>query len=193
MQAVRDGAVRGNPQVLLRPCPVDPGTRYDTVRARFPELLYAPPQWSQPDPGVWTRCIPTLEDVRFLANLTHHADVNVNLASTMTLDFAIKGKPVVNIAFDATSPPPMRVPLWDLYYQWEHYAPVVQLGAARIARSAQELAAHVNAALAHPETDRDNRRRLVDLQVGVPVGGACAAISRVLGRIARPARAKTAA
>ena len=49
--------------------------------------------------------------MQFLANLTHHADLNVNLASTMTLDFAIHDKPVVNVAFDPLPPPPLGVPL----------------------------------------------------------------------------------
>jgi hypothetical protein len=193
MQAVRSGAVRGNPQVLVRPCPVDPGTRYDAVRRDYPELLFAQPDWVQPVPGAWAPCIPTLDDVQFLANLTHHADVNVNLASTMTLDFSIRDKPVINLAFDVTSPPPMRVPLWDLYYQWEHYAPVVRLGAARIARSPEQLTEHVNAALANPATDRDGRRKLVELQVGAPIGTAGVNITHVLSRIARALSAKTAA
>ena len=49
--------------------------------------------------------MPTPEDVQFLANLTHHADLNINLGSTMTLDFGLHDKPVVNVAFDVADPP----------------------------------------------------------------------------------------
>jgi hypothetical protein len=193
LETIRDGRISGNPQVLLRPCPVDPGTRYDAVRRDYPELLYAAPGWTQPDPETWSRSIPTMEDMQFLANLTEHADVNVNLASTMTLDFAIKDKPVVNVAFDVTSPPPLRVPLWDLYYQWEHYAPVLQSGAVRPARTVNELADYVNFALQHPEAAREARRKLVALQVGVPIGSSSAAIAGVLARIGGSVYAKSAA
>jgi hypothetical protein len=102
----------------------------------------------------------------------------------MTLDFSIRDKPVVNIAFDVTDPPPAGVPLWDLYYQWEHYRPVSDLGAARIARSRTDLADHVNAYLSNPGLDREGRRRLVELQVGTPIGQGGAQIRAVLGRLA---------
>jgi hypothetical protein len=125
--------------------------------------------------------------VEFLANLTQHADLNINVASTMTLDFALRDRPVVNIAFDVSDPPPFGQPLWDYYYRFEHYRPVVELGAARFARSPFELADHVNAYLANPQLDRENRRRLVDLEIGVPVGEANGRIADVLESIARGA------
>ena len=71
------------------------------------------------------------EDMQFLSNLTHHADLNLNLGSTMTLDFAVHDKPVVNIAFDVADPPPFGRPVWEFFYRFEHYRPVVELGAAR--------------------------------------------------------------
>jgi hypothetical protein len=119
-----------------------------------------------------------------LANLTRHVDLNVNLASTMTLDFAIHDKPVVNVAFDVGVSPPGDVPLWNHYYQWEHYVPVVKLGAARFAKSAEEMAEQVNAYIENPSLDREARRNLVDLQLGVPVGSSAARIADALRRIA---------
>jgi hypothetical protein len=192
MKCLREGSVRGNPQVLLRPCPVDPGTRYLPIRQRFSELLYAQPKWESHKDGRWTGFIPTLEDLRFLTNLTHHANLNVNLASTMTLDFAIQDKPVVNIAFDASEPPPLRVPLWDLYYRWEHYSPVVKMAAARFARSPEQLAAFVNEGLENPAAGKESRQKLVNLQLGVPVGCSCDAIRRALASIAGLAQAQAA-
>src|SRR5205085_10471385 len=103
---VRAGRICREAQVLVRPAPVDDGSRYRALREKFPEMIFAQPAWSHTDPGNWGRCIPKREDVQFLANLTRHADVNVNLASTMTLDFAIHDRPVVNVAFDVSDPPP---------------------------------------------------------------------------------------
>jgi hypothetical protein len=168
LDLVRDGRIAGKPQVLLRPSPVDDGRRYDPVRGRYPELLYAEPRWIHDGSGDWSRVVPLPEDVAFLADLVRHSDLNVNVASTMTLDFAVRDKPVVNVAFDVADPPPFAVPLWEHYYRFEHYRPVVELGAARFARSAEELARHVNAYLADPALDRDARRRLVELEIGVP-------------------------
>jgi hypothetical protein len=175
--------VKHNPQVILRPAPVDNGSRYEAVRRHFPELIYARPAWAHTTPGEWSRVIPSREDTRFLANLARHADVNVNLASTMTLDFAIHDRPVVNIAFDIADPPPLGKPLWDFYYHFEHYQPVVKLGAARFARSRDELAELINAYLDDPSLDREARQRLVSLQVGVPIGQSSREIIEILKRI----------
>jgi len=76
------------------------------------------------------------------------------------------------------------VPLWDYYYQFEHYRPVVEIGAARFARSAEDLADHINTYLENPTLDRANRRRLVELEVGVPLGQSSRRIFEVLKSIA---------
>jgi len=184
LDSIRDGRIARRPQVLLRPSPVDNGSRYQQLRVSHPELIYRPPAWLHTDPGDWTKVIPEPADSALLANLTAHADLNVNLASTMTLDFAIHDKPVVNVAFDAEQPPTLGIPLGDLYYRFEHYRPVVELGAARCVRSADELADAVNAYLLDPSLDRDARRRFVELEVAGPLGHACDRIVAVLARIA---------
>lgn len=187
MDLVRSGRIQGRPQVLVRPTPVDDARRYAKVAADFPELILAAPAWVRTSAEDWTRVIPLPADVAFLANLTFHADLNVNVASTMTLDFALRDRPVVNVAFDVSDPPPFGQPLWEHYYRFEHYRPVVDLGAARFARSPAELADHINAYLANPALDRINRRRLVDLEVGVPLGEANGRIVDVLESIGQSA------
>jgi hypothetical protein len=170
--------------VLVRPAPVDAGTRYDAVRRDYPELIYAPPRWVQAVAGAWGQSFPLQDDVQLIANLTRHVDLNVNLGSTMTLDFAIRDRPVVNVAFDVNSPPPFGVSLWDHHYQFEHYQPVIELGAARFPRNAPALAADVTAYLADPSLDAHGRRALVDLQVGRPVGQSSSCIADTLQRLA---------
>lgn len=188
MELLRAGRIKGNPQVIVRPVPVDDGKRYENVRRAFPELIYRQPEWVHTDPGNWASVMPLPDDVRFLANLTHHCDLNINLGSTMTLDFGLHDKPVVNVAFDVADPPVFGVPVWEYYYCFEHYRPVVELGAARFARSPAELAEHVNAYLRDPSLDREGRRKLAALQVGVPLGESCRRVVEVLGEIGRAAR-----
>ncbi len=186
LDLIRTGAIEGRPQVLLRPTPVDVGTRYDQVRADYPELLYARPAWVHPEHGgTWANVMPLPEDVQFLANLTHHSDMNINWASTVTLDFALHDKPVINVAFDVLTPPPRGVPAWELYELSEHYRPVISLGAVRLARSGPELATHVNAYLADPGRDRVARRQLSELEIGYPMGGSSGRIIEVLEEISR--------
>lgn len=184
MELIRAGAIQGRPQVIVRPVPVDTGARYAKVREQFSEMIWAQPQWVFAEPGNWAKTMPHPDDVRFLANLTHHADLNVNLGSTMTLDFGLHDRPVVNIAFDVADPPIFGQPVWDYYYQFDHYRPVVELGAARFARSPEQLAEHVNAYLADPSLDREGRKKLVEMQVGAPLGDSCRRIVETLERIA---------
>jgi acid phosphatase class B len=153
------------------------------VRAAFPELIFSPPAWLHTRQNDWTKVIPKSEDVQFLANLTHHADMNMNLGSTMTLDFGLHDKPVVNVAFDISDPPLFGMPVYDYYYNYEHFRPVVEFHASRIARTAERLPEHVNAYLADPALDREGRRRLVDMHVDVQPGQSCKATVAALERI----------
>ena len=127
-ELVRSGAIEGDPQVVLRPAPVDTSDRYAAVLADHPVVL-SRPAWDDLG-GAWTAVAPTRRDLELLVNLTLHADVNVNMASTMTLDFALHDTPVVNLGFDVD---PTRN-LAARYYRFDHYRPVVELGAARVAR-----------------------------------------------------------
>ncbi len=172
MDLVRRKQIRGEAQVLLRPAPVDDGRRFSQLCEDYSELIFAAPAWMRNGNGTWSHVMPQMEDVQFLANLTRHADVNVNVASTMTLDFALHNKPVVNVAFDVATPPPFGVSLWEFFYQFEHYRPVVELGAARFARSPTELAEFINMYLENPAVDRAGRLKLVELEVGAPLGHA---------------------
>jgi hypothetical protein len=184
MQHIRTGRIRGNPEVLLRPVPVDDGTRYGEVCRRYPEIRRLQPRWVHAEPGNWTRVMPLPEDVQLLANLTHHVDLNVNLGSTMTLDFGLHDRPVVNVAFDCSDPPVFGMPVWDYYYNYEHLRPIVELGATRIARTRDQLADHVNSYLDNPALEREGRRRLVEMQVDVPPGESSRSIVGVFRHLA---------
>jgi hypothetical protein len=90
---------------------------------------------------------------------------------------------VINVAFDVGKPL-HDISLWDYQCRFDHYRPVIEFGAARFARSAGEMAEHVNAYLDNPDLDREGRRRLVELQVGAPLGESTGRILRTLKRIA---------
>lgn len=182
LEEIRSGRIRHDPQLLLRPIPVDNGKRYKALREKYPELIYAAPDWLHPANGNWSQVLPLASDVQFLANLTTHCDLNINVASTMTLDFAIHDKPVVNIAFDMTEPPVLGAPIAEIYYQFDHYLPVIELGATRVARSMDELATHVNTYLENPSLDRNARRALVALELGTEVGASTQQLTEQIAR-----------
>jgi hypothetical protein len=169
---IERGEIEGNPQLLVRPAPVDNGRRYDAVRQRYPWILYSEPLWHHPEGERWHWVVPSPDDVQLLLNTVYHSAVNVNLASTMTLDFAMYDRPVVNMAMDVV-PPRWGATVREFNYRFDHYVPVVELGAARLAHSSEELREHLNAYLRDPSLDRERRRKLVELEVSLPVGSAC--------------------
>lgn len=182
----RAGAFGDGVEIVVRPSPAEDGDRFNGVREEFPELVWCPPRWRQTrsdHPEPWSQRLPEADDIDLLKSLTVHCDVNVNMASTMTLDFGLAGKPVVNLAFGGEGGAPE---LFDdfSYYRFEHYRPVIALGAARLARSPDELAEHVRAYLRDPDLDAEGRTALVDMQVDVPLRGTSERIVDALSRIA---------
>ena len=181
---VERGELVGNPQLLVRPAPVDNARRYQPMLERHPGVLFSMPQWHHPEGERWNWVVPSPADNQLLVNTVHHCAVNVNHASTMTLDFAIQDRPVVNVAFDVTDPPRWGRPLKDHFYRFEHYRPVVELGAARISLSPRDLRDHLNAYLRDPSLDRAERRQLVELEVSLPLDNSSRRIVAALRQIA---------
>ena len=174
---IEDGQIDGDPQVVLRPAPVDTSGRYDSVLQRR-RITLARPAWTRMSDG-WGGMAPTKEDLQILSALTQHADVNVNLASTMTLDFALHDTPVVNVGFDMR---PERH-LAPRYYRLDHYLPVLAFGAARVATDATELAEHLNNYLRDPSLDREGRQRFADFELRIKPGNSVPTITRALEAI----------
>lgn len=179
---IEEGAILGSPQVVLRPSPVDTSDRYDAALRRYPVAL-SRPAWIDHGGG-WQAVAPTRDDLALLVNLTRHADLNINMASTMTLDFAIHDTPVVNLGFDMSD----RHELARHYYSFEHYMPVLQFGAARVASDAAELASAVNDYLADPSLDREGRRAFVDFELPIRPGQSVPALVSAVRSIAAPRR-----
>ena len=73
----------------------------------------------------------------------------------------------------------------EYYYRFEHYVPVVELKAARIAATPGELRDHLNAYLRDPSLDRAERQRLVELEVSLPLGHSSRRIVETLRKIAK--------
>ena len=154
--------IPGEPQLLLRPAPGHQPELWGQVLADHPWVRFCPPQWSKDETtSTW---LPTHADTIFLANLVRHASCCVNIVSTMTLDFALRGKPTVNIAYDLADPPPRKPSLFDSLFRFDHFVPVVELGASQIARSRMELCSAITACLQGPDTTQIGRQEFIALE-----------------------------
>lgn len=91
-------------------------------------------------------------------NTFRHADVVVNLSSTVTVDAAIFDRPVVNLDFD---PGPHRTDqklVQEINHVWTHFKPVAESRGVWLVGSFDEMVNAVRTYLAHPDLHRAQRR-----------------------------------
>ena len=173
-------------RIVVRPHPVDDVSRWrPALDAKRRVLLCRP--WADGR-------LPHRADQQRLVGLMRHADVCINMASTMTLDAAVLDTPVVCTAFALAHGSPEDQFCRDVYGV-DHYAPVVASGAARVVRSLDDLVTEVRTYVADRSRDADGRAALVRDQCGPTDGHAAARIARLVDSLARreaPAWARAA-
>ncbi|MGH2454264.1 MAG: hypothetical protein ACRDF5_10985 [bacterium] len=153
VEAIRQGQIRGRPNLVIRVHPWDRASEYAVAEG---DGVCVERPFGVPDPATVYECLPSIADVRHYGALMRHADVLVNIASTTSLDAIATDTPVVNIAFDLHPAHPETSAA--RFYGFAHYRPIVETGAVRLTRTPEELNAAVNAYLDDPGLDAAERR-----------------------------------
>lgn len=156
---LEEAELPGRPQLVVRLHPADDGRRFAELARRDGVALQVPGAASA---GHLSAFVPSDDDNRLQVNTMAHADVVVNIASTMTLEAALCDRPVVCVGYDLAPGRPAEAAIRQ-YYGFDHFRTVLALGAAPVADDRQALLERVRAYLEHPERDRAGRRRLADL------------------------------
>ena len=94
------------------------------------------------------------------ANSLFHADIVVNVASTITLDAAAFDKPVINVAFEPQLTVPANVQPVTSFYESDYFLEIVKTGASKIAYSKGELLNYLNRYLSSPSSEASERKEL---------------------------------
>jgi hypothetical protein len=164
LSAMRD---LGPPQLAIRVYPKDRTDRWSDLRRRREEVIFLPTAW-EPE---WLT--PLRADVELLTNSIKHADVGVNVASTVSLELCMFDKPVVNVAYN---PGGVDVGLFDFgkWYEYDHYKPVVESRAVRVARSKTEMGTMVRDALSNPAMGQEHRQALLETMFADTLDGCSA-------------------
>lgn len=112
-----------------------------------------------------------------LLNLKHSymaSDVNVNFASTVTLEACIFDLPVLNVG----------VGIYNEAYEWTHYKPLVDMGAVRVARRLEDIQTELLYAFNNRERDADARkdavRRFVSFSDGMSYKRSVSALREIV-------------
>jgi hypothetical protein len=146
----------GPPQLLVRVYPKDRTNRFADLQGRRRDILFPSIPWER----AWFT--PKLEDAYLLTNMLRHADVGINIASTVSLELCIFDRPVINIAYGPQGKASSNGAGFLGYYDFEHYRPLTQSGAITLARSEIEAEAMLRRALTDPGANSARRRVLID-------------------------------
>ena len=156
--AIDDGRL-SNAQVLVRLHPRDEVEAYRDFAGRPGVIIEKPFRDTvKVADGLAIDVMP--ENQKHLGDTLYHADVVVNVASTISLEACIFDTPVVNICFDGPEESPY-VKSARRYYSFTHYVNITSRGAVRVATSPAELVDAVAAYLANPTLDAAGRRQVV--------------------------------
>lgn len=166
--------LRGH-RLVVRPHPGDDASRWRPLAESDRRLVMS---WPRSADG---RFSSEEAQARLVSTLAH-ADVCVNMASTMSLDAAVLDTPVVCVAF-ALDKGTLEHWLAGACYATTHYAPIATSGGVRIARSLDALVAETATCVQAPARDRAARARLVDDVCGPTDGDAAVRIANLIRRL----------
>ncbi|MDD3723043.1 MAG: hypothetical protein PHW92_11290 [Lutibacter sp.] len=167
--AIRRKIIEHDVQLLVRTSPAENDARFKAIREEFPEIVWNVPKWTltrKNHAESWSQRVPSEEDIKDLRAVLEYADLNVNMCSTMSMDFMLFDKPVINTVFGN------EINGWyndQRFLNYDHFKKVVESGAVTIAKNERELIAQINKALANPTQRTQQRKAMIDLQIGKPL------------------------
>lgn len=151
---------------IVRTSPAEDPIRFNPLVEKFPFIKWNFPKWNQVRSNhqeSWSQRIPTLEDVKQLRALLEYSDLNINMLSTMSLDFMLFDKPVINPIFGNASNG-----LYDdqRFLGYAHIQHLMDSKASKIVKDQAQLLQAISEYL-NNDTDSENRKNFIIQQVGV--------------------------
>jgi hypothetical protein len=149
----------GNVQVIVRPHPLhDKGELTEMFREFSPRVVLQQPVAST------TQLLRSqnADHITEWVNTFKHADVVINLSSTVTVDAAIFDRPVVNLDYDPEPGGPQQQLIKDVNHTWHHFRPIAESEGLWLVNSPDEMIEAVKAYLANPELHREKRRWIAE-------------------------------
>jgi len=140
--SMQKGELRQPSQLLVRLHPKDRIEDYRRFENKSDLIIQLPGRRASTG-NSWN---PTHEDMYGLAELMLYTDVNVNVASTITIDAACFDTPIVNVAYDGFTTKPYADSCLR-YLDYEHYKVVVKTAGVKIAYSNEETIRHIQSYL----------------------------------------------
>lgn len=148
--------------LIIRPHPKDQLSKYEFI-TEVPFATLQKPGRTSSAMDSWN---PSRENMEELAELMLYSDININVASTITIDAAIFDTPVINVAFDGAKNLRFHKSCRRLYH-YEHYKYMQDQGGVPLANSMDELLTYLKEHLADPNWGEKGRETIRADQVGI--------------------------
>ncbi len=159
----------GDAQLLVRPHPIHDNAEMSGLFSEFGSAVRL-----QSTPNAGKDLIRRTQDETQIVdwvNTFRHADVVVNLASTVTIDAAIFDKPVVNLDFDPQPGQRDQALINDVNHKWNHFKPIAESGGVWLVNNFDELENAVKTYLEMPELHKLERKWIAEYVCGYLDGG----------------------
>ncbi len=99
-------------------------------------------------------------------NTFRHADVVVNLSSTVTVDAAIFDRPIVNLDFDPQPGKAQQELIKDVNHLWSHFKPIAESGGVSLVNDFEEMTTAIKVYLQSPQKDAERRKWIAEYVCG---------------------------
>jgi len=169
--------------LLVRTSPADDGNRFNNIKEKYPFIRWNKPKWIQTREGhvePWSQRVPLEEDVKDLRAILEYSDLSINMCSTMSLDFMIFNKPVINQVLGNENNGLFND---QRFLNYDHYKKVVDSNAVIIAKSEKELITAINESLRYPLKLEQERKNILDIEISQSIKGTSKRIVETLLKI----------
>ncbi|MDX2041245.1 MAG: CDP-glycerol glycerophosphotransferase family protein [Acidobacteriota bacterium] len=154
----------GEAQMLVRPHPLHDNGREARMLSNFGDRVVVQ-RTGQTGTAVPARSQDE-KQIKEWINTFRHADVVINLSSTVAIDAAIFDKPVVNLDYDPQPSQADQQLIEDINHRWTHFKPIAESGGVWLTKTPAETLEAVQAYLKHPELHRERRRWMAEFVCG---------------------------
>ncbi|MDI9308987.1 MAG: hypothetical protein QM535_02130 [Limnohabitans sp.] len=165
---------------VVRTSPAEEPKRFEELALKYPFIQWNFPQWIQTRSNhqeSWSQRIPTVEDVLDLKALLQYSDVNINMLSTMSLDFMQFDKPVINTVFgNGTN----GLANDQRFLKYAHIEKVIESKAVTLAKNEEELINAINVSLKSPMAQKKERELLIALEISKSIEGTSERLAKSL-------------
>jgi hypothetical protein len=169
LKAIQDNYFGQNLNVLVRLHQTGEKRRFDGISSRNNYVIEHP---GRMNPLMKDLFNPTYGDMLHFADTLRHASCVINVASTVSIDAAVLGTPVVNVGADFLGLSDNDCFTRDCY-NWEHFRPVVESGAVRVVKNINDYLKAIKEAIDFPMKTEEGRQRLRET-LAAPLDGCSA-------------------